>query len=184
MPQQQTITTYNFSELSETVQEKLIEAYEPADCWDVWVIDAIKAESAELGIENFDFHYSGFWSQGDGASFTGALSTELLASLLKDRVNEELSFDVNECSAQINRKSYPHLSYVHENTVYASFDSGDESVSDEDCDAILAALEEWKNKLCLKWYQLLYNTYEAETSEERIKEEYEGIQFLEDGRFF
>jgi hypothetical protein len=182
MPQQQTITTYNFSELSEAVQEKLINDYELSDYWDEWVIDTIKEEASELGIENFDFHYSGFWSQGDGASFTGTLSTDLLASLLKDRVNEELSFDASGCSAQIDRKSYPH--YVHENMVYASFDSGDESVSDEDCDAILAALEEWKNELCLKWYQLLYDTYEAETSEERIKEEYKGTQFLEDGRFF
>ena len=184
MPQQQTITTYSFSELSEAVQEKLINDYELSDCWDEWVIDAIKEEAAELGIENFDFHYRGFWSQGDGASFTGNLSADLLASLLKDRVNEELSFDVNECSAQINRKSYPHLSYVHENTVYASFDSGDEPVSDEDRDAILTALKEWKNELCLKWYRQLQESYDAETSEERIKEEYEGTQFLEDGRFF
>jgi len=182
MPQQQTITTYNFSELSESVREKLIENYELPDWWDECIFDAINEEADEMGIEDFEFRYTGFWSQGDGASFTGTLSTELLASLLKEEVNEELSFNIAACTAQIDRKSYPH--YVHENMVYASFDNGDESVTDEDRDAILTALEEWKNELCSKWYQMLERHYEHEMSEERIAEEYEGIQFLEDGRFF
>ena len=28
-----------------------------------------------MGISNFDVYYSGFWSQGDGLSFIGTLST-------------------------------------------------------------------------------------------------------------
>ena len=181
MPQQQTITTYNFSELSEAVREKLIESYELSDWWDSWVIDEIKEEAKELGIEDFDFQYSGFWSQGDGASFTGTLTTDLLAAILKERFNEEIDFKPDNCLASIARKSYPH--YAHENMVYSVFDPDLENITEEDCEEIEKVINDWKNELCSKWYQLLYDTYEAETSEERIKEEYEGIQFLEDGRF-
>jgi len=182
MPELYTIKTFTFSELPEDIRQEVIEAYQPSDYWDEWVIDSIKEEAAELGIENFDFQYSGFWSQGDGASFTGTLSTELLTSLLKEEVNEELSFNITVCTAQIDRKSYPH--YVHENMVYARFDSGDEPVSDEDRDAILTALEAWKNELCLKWYQQLREAYDAEFEEERVAEEFEGTRFLRNGKVF
>jgi hypothetical protein len=68
--------------------------------------------------------------------------------------------------------------------VYASFDSGDEPVSDEDHDAILTVLEAWKNELCLKWYQQLRKIYEAEYEEERVAEELEGTRFLRNGKVF
>lgn len=177
MPQQQTITTYSFSELSESVREKLIKNYELSDWWDSWVIDAIKEEAADLGIEDFDFQYSGFWSQGDGLSFTGALSEELVEKIYKEKVNrdgfgpENPPFTVEFARTMFN--------YCHEKTVKASVDGCQD---EEDNRFFEGVFNDWKDELCSKWYQLLQDTYESDMSEERISEEYEGFQFLEDGR--
>jgi len=177
MPQQQTITTYNFSELSEAVQKKLIESYELSDWWDSWVIDAIKEEAKELGIENFDFQYSGFWSQGDGLSFTGTLSEDLVEKVYKEKVNRDGFGPENPpFTVEFSRTM---SSYCHEKTVKASVDG---CPDEEDNRFFEEVFNDWKDELCKKWYQMLYNVYEEDTSEERIKEEYEGIQFLEDGR--
>jgi hypothetical protein len=38
--------------------------------WEDGVTEGFKEDMEEIGISDIDISYSGFWSQGDGASFT------------------------------------------------------------------------------------------------------------------
>lgn len=67
---------YTFEELPEHIQDKLIEGereYLSSDWNDFFcqdVLDSWVSRLEEQGFNNPDINYSGFWSQGDGASFT------------------------------------------------------------------------------------------------------------------
>lgn len=74
MPQQHTITTYSFDELSDKAKEKAREWFRSGDDFSIYAEDVVadaKAIGKIMGIDIKDVYYSGFWSQGDGASFTG-----------------------------------------------------------------------------------------------------------------
>ena len=62
-----------YSELSPEAQKKAHEKYEPYD-WDEYVIEDAKEQGKLRGFEIDKIHYSGFWSQGDGASWTGYIN--------------------------------------------------------------------------------------------------------------
>jgi len=61
-----------YSELSPEAQKKAHEAYQP-DQWDDFVIEDAKEQGKLRGFEIDKIHYSGFWSQGDGASWQGTI---------------------------------------------------------------------------------------------------------------
>lgn len=179
------VTLYKFSELSESVQNNLIRDFEAPDCWDEWIISDIYLEAKALGIEDFDFQYTGFGSQGDGCSFTGTLTRELAESIYKDRINRDGWHEGGNEGYDITfkRKSYPH--YVHEKMVYAHLLPFDEDNYDHEYDDIIErAYNNWKDDLCQEWYQRLGTHYFEIISDDQIANEYEslGPVFLEDGR--
>lgn len=56
------------------IPQKVLEKYwdiNVYDDWHDWTIDHWKERLARLQIDVSDVNYSGFWSQGDGACFTG-----------------------------------------------------------------------------------------------------------------
>jgi hypothetical protein len=58
-------------------QLKLIEKHRDIndfDDWYDWTYDDFKTQMANKHIEVDDIRFSGFWSQGDGASFTGCIT--------------------------------------------------------------------------------------------------------------
>lgn len=69
-------TEFTFDELSPEIQEKVIDKFKEKyqnhiDPW--WyedVIENFQSELENLGLEDIKCNFSGFWSQGDGASFT------------------------------------------------------------------------------------------------------------------
>lgn len=74
---QETITrTYlKFNELTDSqkkiVLDKMRDINVDDDYWHDFVTDEFKAKLADLGYTNVKTQFSGFWSQGDGASFSG-----------------------------------------------------------------------------------------------------------------
>lgn len=70
----ETIELYTFEELSEEAKEAAREWYRDGGLdykwWDS-VYDCAKEVGAALGIDIDRIYFSGFWSQGDGASFEG-----------------------------------------------------------------------------------------------------------------
>lgn len=72
----ETITIYQYSELSVAAQAKARDWFRQAGQDDQWwtdVYERAKAAGALIGFDITNIGFSGFWSQGDGANFTGSL---------------------------------------------------------------------------------------------------------------
>ena len=73
------IPLYHFSELSEAAQDRVVKNELEQPYGEAWLqydilsreyLDEAKASLENNGFEDVDIEYTGFWSQGDGASFT------------------------------------------------------------------------------------------------------------------
>ena len=66
-------TEFSYQELSTRAQEKAREWFAASLDYEWWdgVYDIAKEEGKERGFDIEDIRFSGFWSQGDGASWTG-----------------------------------------------------------------------------------------------------------------
>ena len=177
------VTLYKFSELSESVQNNLVGDFEAPDYWDEPIIEGVFEEASALGIEDFEFQYTGFGSQGDGCSFTGTLSVSVSEHIYKEKLNRNGFLSNNGFEVTFSRKSYPH--YVHEKMVHAKIMPFDECTFDyESIDIIESVYNEWKDDLCHEWYQRLGAHYHNLIESDTIRDYYEemGAVFLEDGR--
>jgi hypothetical protein len=75
-----------FQDLSQKDKEKLIEKWRYVlvedpfieEDWYEPIFDEFEAQMREFGIENVEIKFSGFYSQGDGASFTGDVTDNFL----------------------------------------------------------------------------------------------------------
>lgn len=196
---------YSFNELTPKAQAYALEKqseYESNNWSSNFLIDDIKEAASNLGIEIDKFYYSGFYSQGDGASFTGkyARSPVTLASIAKDRptdyallniakalhdIQNGLESPLAKCSVTCRIHQQGH--YYHANTMYIddcyveNEDIGEEEYAGDFIEMkLLTALQNFA------WwaYGVLQDAYEYQISDEACKEniianEYE---FLEDGR--
>lgn len=183
MSRQKTITVYSFEELSANAQSRAISDYQQDPFyhdWDEDTIDIIKEEAYEMGILDCNIQYSGFWSQGDGLSFTGRLSELLAESIYKQHINRD-GWGHNEgFDVAIKRKSYPH--YVHEKMVYSQIFPHDEDRFDyEYVEIIERVYNEWKDELCQKWYDTLKEAYDEKFSRDSIVLQLAKYEFYEDG---
>ena len=82
-----TIRLYEFEELGESIQDSIISSYiqDLPGWWSDDTEERIRNEAKAIGIEDFDFIWSGFWSQGDGLSFTGELDFKTWLHILQQR---------------------------------------------------------------------------------------------------
>ncbi len=88
MPEQITITVYKYDELQgrakEKAAEKLREWATDHEWWD-GVYDLAKEDGEQRGFEIDDIRFSGFWSQGDGASWTGTVDVKQFIEYMLDQ---------------------------------------------------------------------------------------------------
>ena len=194
MPVVKQVTYYSFDELSEQVQQRAIDKVRE---WD----DLFSAEEEFIiqdfqerhpHIHNMDIRYSGFCSQGDGASFTGYISTEwVIDNLLSD----DLKTIVRDLDYRFERHS---IRYCHENTVSTQIedvwwadhieenDRLRESMAEQHYDKIEDAIEEYRVSLCHSLYRELEQAYEQCHSDENIIELIKANDYLFDidGNFY
>jgi hypothetical protein len=123
--------TYTFDELSDRLKEEAIEANRDINTyhdWHEYVIEGFKGDLADEGVSVDDVQFTGFYSQGDGASFTGEVedmkkflvetlslteySDEELAELPAD-VKEKVEGFIATLTISFNRKE---SRYSHERT--------------------------------------------------------------------
>ena len=155
----------------------------------------------ESGFENADIRFTGFWSQGDGASFTADINLEKI-------INTIVSCGYNTCDMvafqalekmvyhgliDLSFKAYRVSSrYSHENTctVDMDFECYQDNISDPAyeyleglSDQLLSDIEEIRLNLCQEIYKSLEREYEYLTSDMAVKETIEanGYEFTEDG---
>ena len=71
-------TVFLFDELTDAAQEKAREWFRTASAHDTWwsesVIDDAKRIGTLIGFDADEIYWRGFWSQGDGACWTGSVS--------------------------------------------------------------------------------------------------------------
>jgi len=179
------------NELSQASKEKALSDYnnnfdfdDYAEC----VMEDFKTQMELMGIEIDNIYYSGFWSQGDGAMFTGGYSyNKGWKQKLKEYspLDTEL-FEIGNELQQIQRKyfysvttniTHSNSNYDHENT--ASFDHSDNFYNSDEVDKLEYELKNLMKVL----YKRLERAYDYQTSMEVFEEyayayEYE---FDEDG---
>lgn len=165
------------------------------DWWDNCYEQFIhKLDTLGLDVSPDDMSFSGFWSQGDGASFTGYIHRDNMKKFMEEHALHLIYpaayyfAQQNELSAKLVR-SASH--YCHENTVridintdYMAADLSEYEDSDDPRDAVYCVMwdkfwnEEFSNfeeqvqSACRGWMKLLYNElecdYEALTSDEAV----------------
>jgi len=195
-------TVYNYSELSEKAQEKARDWYRGGafdyEWWDYTVEEFVTIGNM-LGItfdgegtRNLRVHFSGFWSQGDGASFAGSweYKANALCEVKREFPHNRELHDIAEALHQIAVRyeqsegcdeDYPlsaliYISpsrYCNENTMRCTSDSED---LDEDLLEQFRSLAQWL-------YSRLENQWEDMNSDEVVAESIEcnEYEFNEDG---
>lgn len=196
-----TVKVYTFAELSDKAKAKALDKFRDVNVdhdWSEFIIDDWKDRLKErFGIYyKPEIHYSGFWSQGDGASFTGVIdeawllafvrahadSYPLLAAHLGDE-NDERKAEIYEATVE------RHLCgghYVHENTCHVVLDvrcfpnefTEDETKGiDDEVKRLADDLDEIRYDLCREIYRDLEQGYEYLTSDEAIRETIEENEY-------
>lgn len=196
-----------YHELNDRAKERVRQLLEPPTGW--WweeVYEQAKAEGATKGFRIDDISFSGFWSQGDGASWTGAvrlrdwvpdnpedMETRIVRELVR---NEEINLLANV---------YTRGHGVHESTMKLDWNPEvyDESVRLREgplagatiADLLApfpdlfvkleAAMLESARDFAREIYDQLEQEYEYETSDEYIAElcEANEYEFNEDGNW-
>ena len=189
---------YSFDELSPEAKQYAIDrnrdfSIEGVDWWDP-IIEGFIEEMEGIGMEDVDPQFSGFYSQGDGASFTGrvrdnekflnALGLNSINKIDKNRIGSEKLTKYLKSLAEniyitIERTDNRHY---HHNTISANVevDGEDEIELDlgigmtinidvqEQCDTLEPEITEWARNRSKKLYSDLEKYYEELQSDENV----------------
>jgi hypothetical protein len=194
---------YQISELSDKAKEKAIAAFRDVNTdHDWWESDYEFGEEEireRLGIEKAEILFSGLWSQGDGASFTGWIGDKWIVKFVQDRKDDfpalAAAFDADDpqveiYSAKVER--FGSLHNVHERSCKVSLDVRasrnseiDEKEIGREVDRLESTLDEIRLDLCREIYSYLEKDHEYLTSDEAIIEtiEINEYEFDENGNF-
>ena len=98
MPLLKTIKLFEFKDLDTNVKESIISDYmqDLPEWWSDEIEERIKNEAQAIGVNDFEFAWSGFCSQGDGLSFTGKLSFETWLYILQQQFPEWAKMSAGE----------------------------------------------------------------------------------------
>lgn len=204
MPTTKEITVYKFSELSDSVKKKLIEKYrEHNHFFHDFVLEDAERMLGMFGFSDVKIYYSGFWSQGDGACFTGKFNS---TNFKPDKILEYAPQDeeIHRIAEQFRRICAEYrsifFSLVSHNCRYShSKTVGIVSIEFyNDVDGL--EIEDWKDKQhkdkdyllelsrdLMNWiYKRLEEEYEYQNSVEVLMENMADSdrEYLEDGRIF
>lgn len=183
----ETIEVYKFEELSEEVQKKVIEKNQDVevdnDYWHDNTIENWKEKLEELGFYEPVINYSGFWSQGDGASFTcSAFEVDKMMELFdkdKDKpLYKRLLELYKEGKLEFNTKILRTNShYYHERSTTAYLEwSLEENIEDDravltaNLDSLENDIEKYVEDLNRQIYKSLEEDYNELTTDEVVKE--------------
>ncbi len=197
MPEQFRINLYHFEELSGEAKKRVLKEFRYVNvedsCWDDGEIDYWEARLLKCGFINPKIQYSGFSSQGDGASFTcESINFKKLNRLLKLKIPKPL---IDHFSGNITRCNHH---YYHENTINVNIDLEELEYSSEirqlladiiTKDVLSRTEREITNfvkESCRTIYRALENLYDSEITDETVIDTIEcnDWTFLKDGEFF
>ena len=192
---------YTFDELSEKAKQKAMEdyvSYFDFEMDEECILEDIVESNPH--IQDMNISYSGFYSQGDGASFTGHLESDWVIQFLKEHFNN--SQDITHTLSLIRwiSISFERINsrYSHENTCttelsvdaeWATHIEESETLKDsfnEKVSEFVEVIEEYRRDLCHTIYDRLHLAYEHATDEETVSEYFveNDYDFEEDGSIY
>lgn len=183
---------YDVTRLHESVREEVLNSWRETqmdhDWWDCVYNDA-KRMGALMGVEIDDIQFSGFWSQGDGASFTGTykcrsdaveaitsecggndeelirIATELTALQTTFKLQHGFTF---ECLIQRMPGHYVHSSMMQ--TGWPDDEEQYRAVGPKVCSDMDQAIERLMRRFANWIYDQLQAEYDYLTSDEQVIE--------------
>ncbi len=177
------VPIYGYKDLSQTAREKVLNDLQDInvvdDSWFEGVYEKVKRDLEHQGCSGIKINFSGFFSQGDGASFTARTFdiSKYIKSLEKLEMNlpvEFASIESDDIDAEITRTSHQ---YVHENTV--KFKILDNTPLDDD---LVNRVDEWMNErlpyICKDIYSQLQREYEHLTSQDSVESTIEANEYV------
>lgn len=169
-----TKTVYSFDELSDKAKEKALEEYRDVNIHDSWadpLIEGLVEGLEEMGFKKSKIAFSGFWSQGDGASFTcDSIDTEKVMKTLELDKKYPRYFEHSEgITGSIKRDKWHN--YVHENTtsLYIDDDVIPSEIKDQS-NEVQEFLKDWIKNKNQEIYSDLQEDYKDLTSDEYVKD--------------
>jgi hypothetical protein len=178
-----TVNLYAFDELSDKAKARARQWWREGgfdyEWWDSTEDDA-RQIAALMGLEIDELMFRGFWSQGDGASFTGRYSyAKGSVKAVKDYAPQDTRLHkIAESLQAIQRKNLYGLSanvtrghnsnfYRHENTMYIQVETrAGDWANDEAQEAVSEALKDFA-----RWYyRQLEKEYDYLNSDEAVDE--------------
>ena len=199
--------TYEIHELSKASKKAAIEEIKRMDSFaeqDVdldWVIENETEDLQALGLDNVEIAFTGFWSQGDGASFIGRVD-DIPKFIKTIGITDEILPKALEAFEDVYEMEIIRIDsrYVHENTVrfdiseiddpeiliMTGFGLGDVTLNLND---ILEEIgfedkaSKWVKDKCKEIYRKLNDAYEGEFSDEAAEQwaDSMGMEFDKEG---
>ena len=204
--------SYTFDELSPEAKQNAIDrnrdySVEGNDWWEP-IIEGFTEDLEDIGMTDIKCEFSGFYSQGDGASFTGKVidNNKFLKSVginlpsvglgnkaprKFDTVLDSIADNIYISIERYNSRHY------HYNTISANVEvDGDNEIEldlglgmvieidiSEICEKIEPIITDWAREKSKELYRDLENDYEELTSDESIASDLElsGYSFDKDG---
>lgn len=183
------IYSYSFSELSKNAKKVAIESHQ-YDFLEENLLDFCEEITSKIKsiFEDVEFYYTGFYSQGDGASFTfKGLNFEKLFEEFKAREIyfspefQEFAKDSFFC------EGVHYGMHFHEKSVSIEWNCENEDEKfDKEIQMFADCLESLRYSLCKELYSKLQSLYEDFTSDEYVADclEMNEYEFLESGKDF
>ena len=183
-------TIKEWKEKDKEVYEKILERHRDTNVnheWWKFTIEQFQEELEAIGFSNTDVRFSGFWSQGDGASFTGDWDS---AKMLAVKELKEKGIELSDWAVELRRVLKGNLKdlktkyatfsikrtshhYCHENTVdifYAEYWNSKKKeqygIPPEQEDDILEGCRTAMKAM----YRILEKEYDYLTSDEAVEE--------------
>ena len=176
------INAYQFSELNDKAKEKVLERYRHMnvqDDWYEWTKENWVEKLKENGFFETKIEFSGFHSQGDGASFTGEIDISKMLETFPEFKSLEMD-KINLGIRDLNSR------YVHEHTkrVCGEYDEWETPTEANILfESFKETIEQFRHDLCQDIYSDLQKEYEYLTSDESVIEGLSqcDFEFYEDG---
>lgn len=190
------VPAYTFSELSDKAKDKARQYhhdyYMSDGFWHECILDDAKEVGQLLGFDIENIYFSGFWSQGDGACWTGdyRYAKGAPAKVAAHTGNDAVLIRIANGLQDIQRRNFYQLTasirksgrYSHSHTMRADVEDSsnpyrDVSDVEEDLLGLFRDFADWI-------YSNLEKEYEYQTSDVAIVEAFEAneVLFTADGR--
>lgn len=179
------IKIYEFKELSEKVQQKVLENFRyfnvDDDYWCEYLKEDFKEKLENIGIDNVVIYYSGFCTQGDGASFTGDLDIKKVMEHFK--LNEKYPIIYQNGEDIIFKVIHNDSRYYHHNTMgyrlrFDSYDLEDIITEKDNLEDFISEINYNMRELAKEFYKQLETEFYNAISDENVIASIEANEYM------